>query len=303
MKITPIILYKPNFTSTTRTTYISNSEGTFVLPTYDRDVQSMASFGHKNDIKMVSSNSTSFFRRDLDWKTIGETFDKQFPKGKVNIYDFACSDGSEAFSLIIALIEQLGEKKASRFFPIIASDIDDEIIKMATSGQIMAKEEDLLAMQNIIKDENVKKYFRITELGGGRYLLSPKEILTKNVIFKKEGISTGLEEVQKDENNIILARNFWKYLSREDIANASWKLGQKINSKTLVIIGNFDIPRDKETPFFLKALGLDSKENDINENILEFYKNKVNFIATKNKDSWRSFVASNYGKYIPNYIR
>ena len=67
---------------------------------------------------MVASNSTSFFRRDIDWKSIGSTFDSQFPKGKVNIYDFACSDGSEAYSLIITLIEQLGEKKAQRFFPI-----------------------------------------------------------------------------------------------------------------------------------------------------------------------------------------
>ena len=230
-------------------------------------------------------------------------FNKQFPKGKVNVYDFACSDGSEAYSLVIALIEQLGEKKAQRFFPIVASDIDSEIINMATSGKIMATQDDIFAMQNVIKDENIKKYFGVTELGGGQYLLSPKEILTKNIVFKREGVSSGLDRVQKEENNIILARNFWKYLSREELTNASWKIAEKSNDKTLVVIGNFDIPRDESTPFFLKGLGFDSIPDELNQNILQFNKDKLNLIATKNRYAWQGFVASNYGKYIPSYIR
>ena len=305
MRIAPIsnFQYKPNFKSTTRTTYISDSDGVFVLPTYNRKLQNAASFSTKNDVRMIASNSTNFFRRDLDWKSIGRIFNKQFPKGKVNIYDYACSDGSEAYSLIIALIEQLGENKAQRFFPIMASDVDGEIINMATSGKIMATQDDIFAMENIIKDGKIKKYFGVTELGGGQYLLSPKEVLTKNVQFKKEGISSGLDKVSKDENNIVLARNFWKYLSREELTNASWKIGEKANDKTLVVVGNFDISRDNETPFFLKELGFDSIPDELNQNILEFDKNRLNFIATKNRYAWQGFVASNYGKYIPSYIR
>ena len=92
---------------------------------------------------MVSSNSTEFFRRDFPWDNIGKVFTKHFPKGEVCIHNFACSDGSEAYSLIIALIEQLGEKKADRFFPIIASDIDKDIVKMAASGKISATANDI----------------------------------------------------------------------------------------------------------------------------------------------------------------
>lgn len=305
MRITPFqnFQYRPTFKSTTRTTYMSDSEGVFVLPTYNRSLQNSVSFSTKGDVRMVASNSTSFFRKDLDWSSIGSIFDSQFPKGKVNVYDFACSDGSEAFSLIIALIEQLGEKKAQRFFPIIASDVDGEIISMAKSGKIMATQEDIFAMKNIIKDEKIKRYFDVTELGGERYLLSPKKILTKNVVFKKEPISCGLDEVQKDENNIIFARNFWKYLTREEMTSASWKIGEKTNNKTFVVLGNFDIPRNEETPFFLKALGYDSIWDLLNQNILEFKKDRMNFTATRNIETWRSYVASNYGKYIPSYIR
>ncbi|MBR3605746.1 MAG: hypothetical protein IKL52_06940 [Candidatus Gastranaerophilales bacterium] len=305
MRIAPIsnFQYKPNFKSTTRTTYISDSDGVFVLPTYNRQLQNTASFSTKKDVRMVASNSTSFFRRDIDWKSIGSTFDSQFPKGKVNIYDFACSDGSEAYSLIITLIEQLGEKKAQRFFPIVASDIDGEIISMANSGKIMATQTDLFLMGNIIKDGKIKKYFSVTELGGDQYLLSPKRILTKNVVFKQQPISRGLDEIQKDEQNIILARNFWKYLSREEMATASWKIGEKTNDKTLLVVGNFDIPRDEQTPFFLKALGYDSIRDLLNMNILEFKKDRVNYIATKNRETWQSYIANNYGGYIPSYIR
>ena len=210
MKIMPINLYKPNFTSTTRTTYFSDSEGEFVLPTYDRKLGIRIS----SDIRMVCSNSTNFFRRDLDWQSIGKIFNQQFPKGKVNIHDFACSDGSETYSLIIALIEQLGEKQASRFFPIQASDVDPEIIRMAQSGKIMATDEDIFKIENMIKNGKIEKYFNITRLGYNKNILSAKEILTKNVIFKQASITKGLDEVQKDENNIILARNFWKYLSK-----------------------------------------------------------------------------------------
>ena len=88
-----------------------------------------------------------------------------------------------------------------------------------------------------------------------------------------------------------------------ELTNASWKIAEKSNDKTLVVIGNFDIPRDESTPFFLKGLGFDSIPDELNQNILQFNKDKLNLIATKNRYAWQGFVASNYGKYIPSYIR
>lgn len=289
--------YKANFASTNRTTYFSESEGQFVLPTYDRKLSLRVS----PNIRMICSNSTNFFRRDLNWDDIGNVFDKQFPRGKVNIYDFACSDGSEAYSIIIALIEQLGEKKASRFFPIQASDIDPEIVKMAQSGKIIATEEDILSIEGMVKKGDIKKYFSKTPVCGGKYILSPKEILTKNVIFKQEGINQGLDKINKDEQNIIFARNFWKYLSSDDLVSTSWKLGQKANDKTLLFIGNFDLQKNKD-PFFLEALGF-SSHCDKDENILDFKDHYKNLATTKDEKTWKSYVISKYSQYIPSYLK
>ena len=303
MKISTLNNYSQNFTSIKRTTYKSKTEGVFILPTYNREIGDCNLYDIDSDIKMIVSNSTDFFRNDINWKEIGEIFTKQFPRNKVNIYDFACSDGSEAYSLIISLIEQLGEKKASRFFPIIATDVDSEIINIANSGKISATDRDIFQIENMIKDGKIEKYFYITRYGYNKNILTPKEILTKNVQFRQKGIKEGLNEINKDENNIILARNFWKYLSRNELADSSWKLGQKVNDNTLLLIGRFDLAINSCYPFFLDALGFDCFDKDsINTHILKFKKEYLNPILTKDKSTWDEFVALKYRQYIPGYI-
>lgn len=260
----------------------------------------MYSFSINPDVKMVSSNSTSFFRRDIDWKNLGFVFNKEFPKGKVNIYDFACSDGSEAYSIIITLLEQLGQKQAQRFLPIVASDIDPEIITMAKSGKIKATEQDLFNMENIIQNGGISKYFDVRQLGVNDYILTAKDILKKNVIFEQENIRNGLDKIQKGENNIVLARNFWKYLSLENLAATSWHLGEKADENMLLIIGSFDANHGN-LPFFLSSQGF--VEGNYDENILTFDKNSKSLIQTKDEKSWENYVNSWYNHYVPLYIK
>ena len=304
MRILPLRLnaYKPNFTSTTRTKYYSESEGEFVLPTYNRELQNTISFSTKPDVIMVNSNSTEFFRGDVPWKKISKIFSEQFPKGKVNIYDFACSDGSEAYSLVIALIEQLGEKKAQRFFPIVATDMDKDIITQANSGKIKAKEEDLNAMHRIFKNFDIKKYFHVTQINSKEYILTPKEILTQNVIFKKASIFEALDDVEKDENNIILARNCWKYIPRYEMGKTTWELANKSSASTLLMIGKYDIQKDGNYPFFLTDLGFDYHKFP-NEYFLRKVNGYKNLPATKDFQTWQKFIESKLGKYTPNYIK
>ena len=77
MKISPInnfYQYKPSFKSTTRTTYYSHTEGEFSLPRYNRDLNETSYFKTGASVKMVSSNSTQFFRKDFPWDNIGKVF-------------------------------------------------------------------------------------------------------------------------------------------------------------------------------------------------------------------------------------
>ena len=301
MKISPINFNRQNFTSTTRTTYISNSDGVFTLPRFNSLIGESPSFKKEDNVKMVVSNSTHFFRKDISWNNLGKIFKKQFPKGNVKIYDFACSDGSEAYSIIIALMEQLGQKEAQRFLPIIASDYDEEIIRMANSGKIAIGDDEISKVEGMIKNGRIEKYFTVHETASG-IVLSPKEILSKNVVFKKENITEGLDEINQDENNIIFCRNFWKYLPLKDLLDASWKLKEKLNDKTLVSIGDFDIDRFGNAPSFVSNSGLRLHNEYLSDNIYSYNKNLENRIVSKDKRRWDKLISAYYRNYIPFYI-
>ena len=93
---------------------------------------------------------------------------------KVNIYSLGCSDGSEALSYAISLADMLPAESLKKYFPIIAYDIDSEIIEAASTGKINLDGSDL---QRIAKN-------------------------TLNVGRNSEGIFTGENLLRKFENPI-----------------------------------------------------------------------------------------------------
>lgn len=82
----------------------------------------------------IGTNSW-LFRDDIDWKQLTEYEKSHFKdKSKVNVIQFASSDGSEAYTKIISILENNPSKNDDKFFPIKAFDIDDEVVKAAKSG-------------------------------------------------------------------------------------------------------------------------------------------------------------------------
>lgn len=298
MRISPIAI-KPkfnqiNFSSTKRTTYETESQKVVVKPFYDKSCDFL---GYEYG-RILVSNSTSFFRRDLPWGYLGQRLDELFPNDEhVNVFNFACSDGSEPYSLAICLIEQLGEERAKRFFPINASDIDENILPDKKNPKIKATKEDIKEI-NEITNNNIKKYFHVkhnrekiafspkqaVEFKDEEYILTPKKILKNCINFNCQNFYDGLDEL-KSKNNLVLCRNFWGYLNEDDIINCAKKLYKKLDDSSIVIIGDFDL-EDSYVPKFLTELGIDST-NDLwkEENILskhEGYSNgeyKDEFIA------------------------
>ena len=134
------------------------------------------------------------------------------------------------------------------------------------------------------------------------YVLYPKEILTKNVIFKKASVYEALNDVDKDENNIIFARNCWKYIPSYELDKTSWKLAQKTSDTTLLMIGKYDIQKDGNYPFFLTDLGFDYHKIPYEYFLRKFdgYENKK---ATKDYQTWQKHVEEKFGEYVPNYIK
>lgn len=262
MNITPIS-NTPNFSSVRRTTY-KNTETNkeYVKPYYSpyEDVISHSRGENPNCsyVKILNSNLTNFFRDDMpNWAFLVEKLDKTFENApKVNVYDFGCSDGSEAYTFIISLFETLGEEKAQKFLPIKAYDKDSFIVKKANSGRVECTLEDYKKLLENTNN-NIEKYFEIEkEDEDGIKTLKPKEILTDNVTFEKKSYADGLENVEK-ENSLILSRNFLKYLDRSEIVKATYLL-RDLDQSSRVVLGGFDTGYRNSTPAFMELAGFEN---------------------------------------------
>lgn len=196
--------------------------------------------------QLLYRNSTAFFREDLNWGKFADTLIEKYKDvDKVHIYNYACSEGAEPLSLAMLLIEKLGKEKANKFFPIIASDIDVEVLKNPKQGIIKPSKEDIEYIKNELKS-NYSKYIEFDNdfkydsnlrehLCSGRI----KPILKDAVNFKNMNIMEDIANIDKD-NSIVMCRNFWPYLNYENQLKLVQTLSEKLGENSMCVIGDFD---------------------------------------------------------------
>ena len=217
--------YNPNFTACSRDVY-----------------DALGRLYHRND--------TSMFRVDLgDWDKFVDYIGNKFKNtDKVNIYTLASSAGDEVYSLAIKLLEKYGEKGASKYFPIIASDYDSRIINMAQKGYLPMYEGEA-ALINKHSGGKFNEYFEVTEkipdfIGkmdiDYDFMTRVKPKLKEKIQFHTADATEHCRKVQPD-NTIILARNFWSYLKDESVrikfANDLYK---SLGKNSAIVLGQFD---------------------------------------------------------------
>ncbi len=191
------------------------------------------------------------FRDDIDWHALVEYERQNFKdKEKVNIIQFAASDGSEAYTKLIAM-EENGSPEFEKFYPIHAYDIDEEIIKAARSGLINCIPNDIKRLDNAgIK---FKKYFweaagslniqndRMYHLYGVPQItheVNPK--LQSRVLFNTADMFDIVKRIEDDSNTIVMARNVMLYLQEDEIKSFINILSNKLKPGSLFITGKLD---------------------------------------------------------------
>ncbi len=186
-----------------------------------------------SDNKVVHRNSTKFFRDDIIWDDFTLFLDENFKDSKkVNSYCIACSDGSEPYSLAIALKTNL--KNADKFFPINASDYDEYIVNEAKNGVYTTTYDEKNAIRRFTRD-NKHKYFDCD----GPDIIKPKDSIKKEVNFTVNDALSEIDNIPYGDN-LIMCRNFWPYLSSDDKNKLIEKLKEKMNHNSLLVIGSFD---------------------------------------------------------------
>lgn len=188
------------------------------------------------DNEIVNRNDTMLYRGDLDWNSFVKFANKKYRDvDKVNVYDYACSDGSEAYTFLISMFNNIPIKDTKKFLPVLAYDIDNNAIKKAKSGELSISEEEKLRFA-INSNYDLETFF-----DKNRYfnLYFPKTILSKNVEFDVADIQKHYKKIKPD-NTIVIARNFWPYLPYSARFKLAENLYDKLGENSMVVIGNYD---------------------------------------------------------------
>lgn len=215
------------------------------LKTYNQSFGTFFNTVPNDDGKLRYRGDTIMCRADLDFPELVNYLDNKYRNvPKVNVIMHACSDGEEVYSFLGVLISRLKEK-ASKFLPVSAKDIDSNHLKLAKRGVYnITKSEYINA--NRCMDGKFYNFFEPMPLRGSKdprlkYTTTVKaeHSLKSLVKFEQSNI---LEDAQNlnFSNTVIFARNFWPYLSSQERNKLLLNLSKKMDSSSILIIGDFD---------------------------------------------------------------
>ncbi|MBO6257407.1 hypothetical protein J6N69_05170 [bacterium] len=244
-------------------------------------------FNDVNDVKgeLKYRGDTRLCRDDLDFPAVVNFLEKKYKDvPKVNVVMHACSDGEEVYSFLGVLISKLGEK-AAKFLPVCAKDIDSNHLKLAKRGVYnISRSEYKLANSNMNGD--FYTYFEPMPKRGSsdprlKYTTTVKaEHSLKSLINFAQG--NILEDIKNTDlkNTVLFARNFWPYLSKDEIGRLVDLLAKNTDASSTVIIGDYD--KEYGIDKLLKTAGFVETEVD---NVFE--KSKINEYKKPKSDIYK----------------
>ena len=195
--------------------------------------------------KINYRNNTNLFRADINWRSMAN-YIAEGDKPK-KIYCYACSDGSEPYTIAISLISKLGWDEAQKYFPIIAKDIDPYPIQKAKSGFINLTHSDIIEMMN-----NQKRpltdffiYKKNTAFVRNYDTYKVTDSLRNCVNFEVGNLLNDAKSLDYD-NSIIFFRNVWPYLSQKERNNLMKTFSENFKENTSMVAGAFDENPDKD---------------------------------------------------------
>ena len=193
---------------------------------------------------------TCMFRGDLQWKSFVNYIAKNFEKkDKINIINAACSDGSESYSLVITIKENLPQKIQKKLLPIKAYDYDKEIIQAAKSGYLSVSTADLInikrntANEHLYIDytcENANFTIKNDVTMNRRKIIKTKKSLRKEIEFEQKNVFDILNKLEDNSNTVLIFRNALGHLMPREQQKFIELASEKLKSGSLLIIGDFD---------------------------------------------------------------
>lgn len=203
---------------------------------WHREVRKMTLEGEK----IIHRNDTWFFRNPELWPKLVDFFVEEFKNvQKVNVYNYACSNGSEPYTFVMQMLSSFPQE-ASKFFPVIAKDYDEEAIKRAKNNEYHVIGNQEIENINYYTGNNFSTYFNVIDEMHSAKFAYPSQKLCENVEFSLADINSDYKKIQPD-NTIVFVRNFWPYIEnwwdRQKLLN---KLFDRLGENSFIVIGQFD---------------------------------------------------------------
>ena len=192
-------------------------------------------------------NTTRLFKEGINWDKFPLQLEDRF-KGKERVYiiSHACSDGSEAYTIAMMLLEKLGPERAKKFLPVIARDINGYIIERADSGYIRLDDNDVKELQ---RRDIYEKYFSKTDFDleiddddTMRETTTHKvnDELVKLVDFDTGDAFSDLDKLDNPSRTVFLFRNALYLLDKSQQRAFLNKASRRLNGDSLLVVGAFD---------------------------------------------------------------
>lgn len=247
---------------------------------YNPSFGSTTKFYKTSDGKEIGNFSWTF-REDLNWDDFAEFEIENFKnKDKVNIVQFASSDGSEGYTQIISLLENKKNNNVNKFFPIHAYDIDDHIVTKAQSGYLNINDKDLQRFKNHsipfqkyfarqdkfseLNNQNIKYHqYNINSVIGLTESFKVSNVLTDKIKFQIGDMFEILPSIKDDSNTVILCRNILGYFMDEPnvIKNFINNANDVLKKGSLFVTGSTDTSLTEIEDYMKKNNFLKMMEN------------------------------------------
>ncbi|GLO66441.1 MULTISPECIES: protein-glutamate O-methyltransferase CheR [Oceanobacillus] len=170
----------------------------------------------------LTINVSEFYRNPKRWEVLQQNI---FPKlisqkPKIKIWSAACSTGEEPYSLAILLLEHFPKQD----FEIIATDIDENVLKSAKQG--MYQKQSLKELPDRLKN----KYFERT---GTIYSINPE--IKQHITFKRHNL---LADAYPHNVDLIVCRNVLIYFTDKAKNSIYQGFSNSLSANGILFVGS-----------------------------------------------------------------
>ena len=194
-------------------------------------------------VNALTTNLTSFFRENHHFDALSSALRSRKAGGKEwRIWCSAASTGEEPYSILMTILDVLGERGA---FTLVASDIDTKVLENARKGVYRSD-----AMKGV-SDERLRKYF-LRGKGSNEGLVQVRPELRRLIDFFQLNLVKDGWPFQ-EAFDIVFCRNVMIYFDAQTQRSVLERIHRVMRPNGLLFVGHAENFTDSKDLFVLKG--------------------------------------------------